>query len=93
MKRILMWLIAKRELKNITEDGLYFIQKSQTGSYYIVRIRKHQGHWKRKDIVRISDHYPKNSNGNTKKMISSKNRVKHIIVHSIFNIETIGGIK
>ena len=84
-----MWIIANKELKKITDDGLYRIRKAQTGTYYIQKIIKtKKGRYRVKDIIRISDHYTKNNNGYAHPPCKTiKHVMKQIIVKSIFNIE------
>ena len=89
MKRLIMWILIKREFNRINDTGLFRICKAKSGSYYIQKIRyTKRKRWIAKDIVRVSDHYTTNNTGHSYPPSKNiKHSMKQIIVKNMFNIE------
>ena len=91
MKQIITWLLAKKESAKHSDSR---IRKAHTGTFYVEKKHYigHKGSWIWFIVARISDHYPTKGKGKVRK-INKSCKIRHIIVHNLFNIETIGGIK
>ena len=91
MKQIMMWILAKRELAKHSDSR---IRKAHTGTLYVEKKHfvGHNGFWIWYIVARISDHYPTKGKGKIRK-IKDQCKVRHIIVHNLFNIEMKGGIR
>lgn len=90
MKRLVMWLLAVKELYSRRNTGEFRLRKASSGSYYVQKVfRRKGGQTYTKDVARISDHYTKNRHGNARPPVSTfRHSKKQIIVKSIFCIET-----
>ena len=89
MKLLLMHLIAKHEARLLCADRIH---KVRTGTLYLQRKKQigKRGCYIWQNICRVSDHYATKGKGKIRH-INEHCKIKHIIVHSVFNIEKLGG--